>query len=628
MKHFLLKVFFGFSIFLATAHPTYAAIQYFGYFGSNFIGENASLAPAETADHTNVIWVYQGSPTWKTQIQEGIRLGQKTVLDVLPIFFDDTSSARDQLLLDYQSRWQAFAASLTSELTANIAAFYHVDELPPDISDILVTWTGVTTPQTGDWIGMYPQGASDSNYVARLYVSSASCSRTNGGAGGSCTFPSPQSAGVFEFRLFTHDTLTKLALSNPVLISNTTAQPFSSVTPEAIGAATLVASPVSLGFIGSRTQAVRTINALIKSSFPSIPIATVFSGSYDLRPEQIASGFDWVGFDCYADFYVCQIPQRLATLKSLLSTNQKIILIPEGNSFTASDSQLVERATLFYNLALSEPKVVAIFPITWSNYMEGSVRVWGTKNLPLLRARYGEIGRAITGKNISAVALTVSMESVNPGQNLTVAWSGRANPNHYDWIGLYAPGANDSAYLARLYVASANCTKINNGMSGSCVFPAPSSGGTYEFRMFDADTLNKLVTSNTFNVNTSTPVAPPSAGGTGSSSGGRSSSGSTTVGREVGAAATTGSSFSRNLKVGMRGEDVKRLQIFLNTKGFIIAKTGAGSPGQETDYFGTLTAQAVSRFQEFYAAAVLRPVGLTRGTGFVGESTRRFMQGL
>lgn len=44
---------------------------------------------------------------------------------------------------------------------------------------------------------------------------------------------------------------------------------------------------------------------------------------------------------------------------------------------------------------------------------------------------------------------------------------------------------------------------------------------------------------------------------------------------------TTTVTFTRNLNIGSTGNDVKRLQQILNSKGFIIATTGAGSPGNE-----------------------------------------------
>jgi hypothetical protein len=81
--------------------------------------------------------------------------------------------------------------------------------------------------------------------------------------------------------------------------------------------------------------------------------------------------------------------------------------------------------------------------------------------------------------------------------------------------------------------------------------------------------------------------------------------------------------WTRNLTQGSTGNDVRQLQIFLNDQsGVQVAVAGPGSPGQETSYFGSLTAGAVAEFQSKYAAEVLAPVGLTQPTGFFGPSTR------
>lgn len=81
--------------------------------------------------------------------------------------------------------------------------------------------------------------------------------------------------------------------------------------------------------------------------------------------------------------------------------------------------------------------------------------------------------------------------------------------------------------------------------------------------------------------------------------------------------------FARSLVMGMRGEDVRALQIILNVDpGTRVAVSGAGSPGNETDYFGSATRRALIKFQEKYRAEILTPISLTAGTGFFGEKTR------
>lgn len=82
--------------------------------------------------------------------------------------------------------------------------------------------------------------------------------------------------------------------------------------------------------------------------------------------------------------------------------------------------------------------------------------------------------------------------------------------------------------------------------------------------------------------------------------------------------------FSVPLAKGMRSDEVRRLQQFLNTHDFVLASgTELGAPGYETELFGLLTEDAVKRFQAAYAAEILAPVGLTAPSGFFGPSSMK-----
>ena len=78
-----------------------------------------------------------------------------------------------------------------------------------------------------------------------------------------------------------------------------------------------------------------------------------------------------------------------------------------------------------------------------------------------------------------------------------------------------------------------------------------------------------------------------------------------------------GTSFSRSLQVGSSGADVKTLQVYLNTHGYIIASSGAGSPGNETMRFGAATKAALVKFQ--------KAAGITPASGFFGALTRAYV---
>jgi hypothetical protein len=88
-------------------------------------------------------------------------------------------------------------------------------------------------------------------------------------------------------------------------------------------------------------------------------------------------------------------------------------------------------------------------------------------------------------------------------------------------------------------------------------------------------------------------------------------------------------SWNRALKVGSIGDDVQKLQQFLNSDPQTqLASSGAGSPGMETSKYGAFTALAVKKFQELYRADILAPNSLLAGTGVVGASTKAKLNSL
>lgn len=80
---------------------------------------------------------------------------------------------------------------------------------------------------------------------------------------------------------------------------------------------------------------------------------------------------------------------------------------------------------------------------------------------------------------------------------------------------------------------------------------------------------------------------------------------------------------TKTLKAGMRDKEILSLQSILNRNPTtLVSQNGAGSKGQETEYFGKGTLEAVKKFQKINATKILAPAGLSEPTGIVGSLTR------
>lgn len=84
--------------------------------------------------------------------------------------------------------------------------------------------------------------------------------------------------------------------------------------------------------------------------------------------------------------------------------------------------------------------------------------------------------------------------------------------------------------------------------------------------------------------------------------------------------------WTRSMKLGDSGEDVRVLQKFLNAQtGISVSTYGDGAPGMESEYFGLKTAAALAQFQEQHASDILTPLKMTAGSGFFGGLTQAWI---
>jgi uncharacterized repeat protein (TIGR03803 family) len=91
---------------------------------------------------------------------------------------------------------------------------YRLDASPDTLSPgdpITVSWNAPPGRSAADWIGLFPVGASNEEFISRQYTDGASC--------GSIVFSAPDAAGQYELRYLPNSTFVDVARSNVVSVA-------------------------------------------------------------------------------------------------------------------------------------------------------------------------------------------------------------------------------------------------------------------------------------------------------------------------------------------------------------------------------------------------------------------------
>jgi RHS repeat-associated protein len=327
------------------------------------------------------------------------------------------------------------------------------------------TWSGIASPSPTDWIGFYAPGAADSAYLARQ--------DTTGAASGTVPFTLPTMGytnwGTFELRLFSNGTFKRLATTtvsvNPVIFGYAR-----------LNGTELAGATVHVDGTPCNTTPASGMWGCIVPSYNWSGTVTISKPGYIFTPaSRTASNINTyiTGFD----FTAAVAHEISGTITLGGSPLVGVAMNASGGTCTSTN------ASGQYTCAV---------PAGWS----GSVApvLAGHSFSPSSR-NYPSVGTSQSAQNFTATAVsnpaTLSMQAwVCPGCVHDATWSGIASPSPTDWIGFYAPGAADSAYLAR---------RDTTGTAGGTVpFTLPTMGytswGTFELRLFSNGTFTRLAT--------------------------------------------------------------------------------------------------------------------------------------
>jgi hypothetical protein len=312
--------------------------------------------------------------------------------------------------------------------------------------------------------------------------------------------PADLMTGSYELRLFTNDSTTRLATSNAFVIGNV---PRVTATVAAIGSGAALAvswagivTPTATDWIGlipvnapdaSYVAWSHTTGTAAGDLNLPIPLG-VTPGLYELRLFR-------------QDTY-----QRLAVsnvVKVGPTVGVSPVVIAPGGTVTATWGGVVTPSATDW-LALVPLNGGNTTYVAWTYSGGGSA---GSAILVLpanLQAGAYDV-RLFANDTLERLALSNVVTVTAPGPTLavspvtvpatgtlTVNWRGIAAPTSTDWIGMYAIGAADNAYITRLFTSGL--------ATGTTPFALPqgTGAGSYELRLFANNTLTRLTTSNGF----------------------------------------------------------------------------------------------------------------------------------
>jgi hypothetical protein len=120
----------------------------------------------------------------------------------------------------------------------------------------------------------------------------------------------------------------------------------------------------------------------------------------------------------------------------------------------------------------------------------------------------GWIEREENGGDIVAATLIVEPDSVVPGGDVEISWTGSASA--LDWWACYKiGGSNDYEKYGWAYTSCGRQSPTIVTPSGTCLFTMPTELGNYEFRLFANDGSQLMATSNQVTVEEAEPEPEP-----------------------------------------------------------------------------------------------------------------------
>jgi hypothetical protein len=413
---------------------------------------------------------------------------------------------------DYSGQWTPVAAgSYTLTFPDGSVVAVSVASLSVDPASVApgatvtATWSGVGAPTATDWIGLYVPGAPNTSYLTWR--------STTGTASGSVPFTIPVSItpGTYELRLFAKGGFTRLAVSNSFVVGSGCLSASASASPVSLAPG----AQVTAGWNGICAPTIRDwVGIFAPNAANSAYVAWSYtpgtaSGSLQLTvPPTLAPGtyeLRLFSNNSYTRLAVSNSFSVVVSCTSVPGLSASPTTAAAGTSVTVAWSGMCAPTTRDW-IGLFAPGTTNTTYVAWrytTGTVSGSVPLTipatlapGTYELRLF-SNGGYTTLAVTSITVTAgctgpASLGASPTSVPAGSSVTGTWSNLCTPTTRDWIGIFAPGAANNAYVAWRYTTGAGSGSV------PLTVPATLAPGTYELRLYANNGYTRLGTSNAF----------------------------------------------------------------------------------------------------------------------------------
>ena len=335
----------------------------------------------------------------------------------------------------------------------------------------------------GDWLALAATGASDTSFINYTYVGSGVSTRT-------WTVAMPATAGTYEFRLFLNNTYTRAATS-PAITVLPGAPVLTSIAPAG-------AAPGTGAFTLTANGSGFTTASVVNWNGSQRP--TTFVSSTKLQAAIAAADLAVAGTAQVS--VVTTAPWGGGTSASLPFIIGTPVLTVDRTNVAAGASVTVTLTNGFGGstdwLALAATNAANNIYVKYTYVGAGvTTRTW-TVAMPTTGGTYefrlflnNGYTRAATSPTITVASgpppvLTVDKTSAAPGAPITVTLT-NGTGNSGDWLAFAPTGAPNTSYLTYVYVGAVT--------TRTWTVTAPSTTGTYEFRLFSNNTYSRIATS-------------------------------------------------------------------------------------------------------------------------------------